>query len=66
MSQWILFSPIVTLSVFWYERPHTSALARSDLLKEVINIEDEQTHLASAEKWPMMYLDNKCFKRYLT
>ena len=50
MGQWILFSPMVTSGVFWYERPHTSALARSDLLEEVINIEDKQTHLASSDK----------------
>ena len=50
MGQWILFSPMVTLSAFWYERPHTSALARNDLLEEVNNIEDEQTHLASSDK----------------
>ena len=50
MGQWILFSPTVTLSVLWYEGPHTPALVRSNLLEEVINIEDEQTHLASSDK----------------
>ena len=50
MGQWILFPPMLTSRVPWYEGPHTPALVRSDLLEEVINIEDEQMHLAASDK----------------
>ena len=39
-----------TSSILWYDKPHTPAHVRSNLLEEDINNEDEQMHLASSDE----------------